>query len=65
MKADEDKCSATGRKSLNLAGPNDLPATVDWREKKIVSPVRDQGNCGSCWTYSTAGTYESHYAIKT
>ena len=38
--------------------------TVDWREKGAVLPVKDQGNCGSCWTFSTVSPMESHYFIK-
>jgi len=40
-----------------------LPKHVDWREKNIVSAVKDQGRCGSCWTFGTAETIESHFAM--
>ncbi len=51
--------------SLPVMRAQDLPASIDWRDKKVVTPVKDQGGCGSCWTFSTAETIESHVAIKT
>ncbi|EDQ86194.1 uncharacterized protein MONBRDRAFT_33873 [Monosiga brevicollis MX1] len=42
-----------------------LPETVDWRTQGVVTPVKDQGNCGSCWSFGSAQTLESHVAIKT
>jgi cathepsin L len=42
----------------------DLPTSVDWREKNIITAVKDQGRCGSCWTFGTAETVESYYALK-
>lgn len=44
----------------------DIPASVDWRNTSgVVTAVKDQGNCGSCWAFSTVETLESHYAIAT
>ena len=37
---------------------------VDWVEKGKVSPIRDQGNCGSCWTFASIAATESLHAIK-
>jgi len=43
---------------------SDIPTSYDWRTSGVVSGVKDQGQCGSCWAFSTIGNIESQYAIK-
>jgi len=40
-----------------------LPTNMDWRTKGIITPVKDQGMCGSCWTFGAAEVVESYYAM--
>jgi hypothetical protein len=36
-----------------------LPTAYDWRAYGMVTPAKDQGNCGSCWAFASVGTLES------
>ncbi|KAK8961803.1 hypothetical protein KSP40_PGU016560 [Platanthera guangdongensis] len=42
----------------------DAAASLDWRSKGAVTPIKDQGHCGACWAFSSVAAIESINQIK-
>jgi len=49
---------------FTMRSEQDLPSDVDWRTHGVVTAVKDQGSCGSCWAFASTATLESHVAIN-
>ncbi|XP_053183653.1 procathepsin L-like [Scomber japonicus] len=56
---------ATEEKVDNMSCPLKPPKSIDYRKRSMMTRVKDQEICGSCWAFSAAGALEGQLAKKT
>jgi cathepsin L len=56
------KTLSTSRQTLKLTGI--VPPSIDWRDKNVISPIKNQGGCGSCWAFASTEQVESFVALS-
>ncbi|KAF9590292.1 hypothetical protein IFM89_032300 [Coptis chinensis] len=56
--------SSDGLLSFRHANVSVVPSSMDWRKKGAVTPVKDQGECGSCWAFSAVAATEGINQLK-
>ncbi len=62
---DDEPVAEEPREEPKGRGLQSYADSIDWRQKGVLTPIRNQGSCGGCYAFSTVCVIEAAYKIKT